>query len=261
MTKTGGERVILILDGDRTLAEETQRRMYGLHLLSDVTTYCSLRNRLPSKRITDEITFVLLIRPDDPARPPLFFKTFRKKSTVPIVMLGGEATVRDPASPNAPDLTVSKHATDRKILHETRDLLLSLGKPDPWDRIAGGVRDRIEYADHTVYGTPILFTRGERMFLRTLILAFPTPVPIEELSTRAAPPNGKKTLNALKVLGSKINAKALAAVHRRIVNWDGERFWIRTSKTDPGPTTRTDPEEGYIENYYDEYKYYPRNSF
>lgn len=253
--------MILILDGDRSRGEETQRRLWALHLLSDVTTYCSLRNRLPSERITDRITFVLLLRPDDPARPPLFFKTFRKKSKVPIVMLGGDATVRTSGASDAPDLTVVKSATDRKILHETRDLLLSLGKPDPWDRIAGGIRDRIEYADHTVYGTPILFTRGERMFLRTLILAFPTPVPIAELATRAAPPNGKKTLNALKVIGSKINAKALAAVHRRIVNWDGERFWIRTSKTDPGPTTRTDPEEEYIENYYDEYKYYPRNSF
>ena len=253
--------MILILDGDRSRGEEMQRRLWGLHLLSDVTTYCSLRNRLPSERITDRITFVLLLRPDDSARPPFFFKTFRKKSKVPIVMLGGDATVRTPGAPDAPDLTVVKSATDRKILHETRGLLLSLGKPDPWDRIAGGIRDRIEYADHTVYGTPIVFTHGERIFLRTLILAFPAPVPIAELSTRAAPPNAKKTLNALKVLGSKINAKALAAVHRRIVNWDGERFWIRTSKTDPGPTLHTDPEEGYIENYYDEYKYYPRNSF
>ena len=81
------------------------------------------------------------------------------------------------------------------------------------------------------------------------------------MQTRAAPPNEKKSRNALKIIGSRVNAKALATSHRRIVNWDADRFWIRTSKTDPGPTVRTDPENEYMESYYDEYKYYPRNAF
>lgn len=253
--------MILILDSDRNRGESMQRRLYGLHLISDVTTFASLRNRLPSGRITDRITFLLLLRPDDPGRPPLFFRTFRKKYGYPIVMLGGERTVRRIGNPDAPDLVLASDLTDRKILHETSALLLSLGERDPWDRIAGGVRDRIEYADHTVYGVPVRFSRGERMFLRTLILAFPVPVPVAELAARAAPPNGRKTLNALKVIGSRINAKSLETVHRKIVNWDAERFWIVTSKTDSGPTVRTDPEEQYRESYNDEYKYYPHNAF
>ena len=253
--------MILILDGDRRRGEAMQKHLWDLHLLSDVTTYASERNRIPSDKITDRITFLLLLRPDDPARPPLFFKTIRRKIDFPIVVLGGEATVRGNGAPNAPDLTLASGLTDRAILRAIRDLFLSQGKPDPWDRIAGGVRDRTEYADHTVYGTPIKFTRCERMFLRALILAFPDPVPVEELRVRAAPPNEKKTLNALKVIASRINAKALATVHRRIVNRDADRFWIRTSKTDPGPTVHTDPEEQYVESSFDEYKYYPRNAF
>ena len=253
--------MILILDSDRKRGEEMQKHLWDLHLIADVTTYCSLRNRIPSERITDEITFVLLLRPDDPFRPPLFCKTFHKKYPYPIVMLGGEQTEREIKDINRPDLILSAKLTDRKILHETRDLLLSRGKPDPWDRIAGGVRDRIEYADHTVYGEPLMFNRSERMFLRVLILAFPTSVPVGELMERAAPPNEKKSLNALKIIGSRINKKALAVVHRKIVNWDADRFWIRTSKTDPGPVVRRDPEKDYVENYYDEYKYYPRNCF
>ena len=253
--------MILILDGDRKRGEETQKRLWNLHLLSDVTTYASLRNRVPSEKITDRIDFLLLPRPDDPARPPNFFKTFRKRYGYPTVVLGGESTVFGNRDPNAPDLVLASGLTERAILRGIAKLFLSLGKPDPWDRIAGGVRDRIEYADHTVYGAPIKFTRAERMFLRTLILAFPTPVPLAEMQTRAAPPNEKKSRNALKIIGSRVNAKALATSHRRIVNWDADRFWIRTSKTDPGPTVRTDPENEYMESYYDEYKYYPRNAF
>ncbi|MBO4283977.1 MAG: hypothetical protein J5958_05060 [Clostridia bacterium] len=253
--------MILILDGDRKRGEAMQKHLWDLHLLSDVTTYASQRNRIPSDKITDRITFLLLLRPDDPSRPPLFYKTIRQKINFPIITLGGETTRRGSGAPNVPDLTLASGLTDRAILREIRAYFLSIGKPDPWDKIAGGVRDRIEYSDHTVYGTPIQFTRCERMFLRTLILAFPTPVPVEELRTRAAPPNEKKTLNALKIIASRINAKALVVVHRRIVNWDRDRFWIRTSKTDPGPTIRIDPEEQYVENSYDEYKYYPRNAF
>lgn len=253
--------MILILDSDRKRGEAMQNHLWDLHLLSDVTTYHSLRNRVPSKRITDEITFVLLLRPDDPCRPPLFCKTFHKKYPYPVVMLGGKETIRGCTDANAPDLILSAKLTDRKILRETRDLMISRGNSDPWDRIAGGVRDRIEYADHTVYGEPMMFNRSERMFLRVLILAFPSPVPIGELMERAAPPNAKKSLNALKIIGSRINKKALAAVHRKIVNWDADRFWIRTSKTDPGPVVRPDPEKDCVENYYDEYKYYPRNCF
>ena len=253
--------MILILDGDRKRGEAMQKHLWDLHLLSDVTTYASQRNRIPSDKITDRITFLLLLRPDDPSRPPLFYKTIRQKIDFPIVTLGGETTRRGNGAPNDPDLTIASGLTDRAILREIRAYFLSIGKPDPWDKIAGGVRDRIEYADHTVYGTPILFTRCERMFLRTLILAFPSPVPVEELRTRAAPPNEKKTLNALKIIASRVNAKALASVHRRIVNWDSDRFWIRTSKTDPGPTVHIDPEEQYVESSFDEYKYYPRNAF
>ena len=253
--------MILIIDSDRRRGEKMQKHLWDLHLIADVTTFGSLRNRVPYERVTDEVTFILLLRPDDPDRPPQFCKTIHRKYKFPIVMLGGEETVRGCKEENAPDLILSSKLTDRKILHETRDLMISRGKPDPWDRIAGGVRDRIEYADHTVYGEPLMFNRSERMFLRVLILAFPAPVPIAELRVRAAPPNTKKTLNALKVLGSKINKKALATVHRRIVNWDSERFWIRTSKTEPGPTVHRDPDEDYVESYYDEYKYYPRNCF
>lgn len=254
--------MILILDSDRNRGKQMQLHLWSLHLIADVATYETLRKRVPSERITDEITFLLLLRPNDPGRPPLFFKTFHKKYKYPIVMLGGDETVRDIKEINAPDLILSAKLTDRKILRETRDLMVSRGKPDPWDKIAGGVRDRIEYADHTVYGEPMMFNRSERMFLRTLILAFPTPVPIEELRVRCAPPGTKKTLNALKVLGSKINKKALATVHRKIVNWDADRFWIRTSKTDPGPTVHHDPEEDYIESYYfDEFRYFPRHAF
>ena len=93
--------MILILDGDRKRGEETQKRLWNLHLLSDVTTYASLRNRVPSEKITDRIDFLLLPRPDDPARPPNFFKTFRKRYGYPTVVLGGEATVfgnRDPSA-------------------------------------------------------------------------------------------------------------------------------------------------------------------
>lgn len=253
--------MILILDSDRKRGEVAQSHLYSLHLVSDVTTYCSLRNRLPSERVTDRISFLLLLRPDDPGRPPLFFKTFRKQYGYPTVVLGGSVTVRPDRESNAPDLILSSEITDRMALREIRSFLLSRKAPDPFDRIAGGVRERTEYADHTVYGVPIKFTRGERMLLRTLILAFPSPVPASELATRAAPPGQKKSLNALKVTASKINAKSLAAVHRRIVGWDADRFWIRTSKTDPGPTVRTDPEAQYVESYYDEYKYYPLHSF
>ena len=253
--------MILILDGDRKRGETTQRHLWDLHLLSDVTTYASLRNRFLSDKISDRVAFLLLLRPDDPARPPKFFKTVRQKIGYPIVMLGGKETTRGNGDMNAPDLTLATGLSDRAILREIRTLFLSLGKPDPWDRIAGGVRDRTEYADHTVYGTPIQFTHAERMFLRVLILAFPTPVPVAELCTRAAPPNAKKTQNALKIIASRINAKALAAVHRRIVNRDRDRFWIRTSKTDPGPTVRVDPEEQYVESSFDEYRYYPHNAF
>jgi len=253
--------MILILDSDRKRGEEAQRRLYAIHLLSSVTTYASLRNRLSSEKITDEVTFLLLLRPDDPGRPPLFFKSFRKKYRYPVVSLGGESTVRQPGAPNAPDLILASSLSDRQILRETRDLLVSLGRPDPWDKIAGGIRDRVEYADHTVYGFPIKFTRGERMFLRTLILAFPEPVPISEMQNRAASPNERKTLNALKVTASRINGKSLAVVCRRIVNWDADRFWIRTSKSDPGPVRRVDPEEQYYDPSPDEYKYFPRNAF
>lgn len=253
--------MILILDGDRAAGEMTQRRLFALHLLSDVTTYASLRNRLASDLVSDRIDFLLLPRSDDPARPPLFFKTFRQKYGYPIVLLGGETTIRGNGNRNLPDLVLAANLTERAILREIADLFRSLGKSDPWDRIAGGVRDRTEYADHTVYGVPIRFTHGERMFLRTLILAFPAPVPIAEMETRAAPPNGRKSRNALKVIASRINAKALASVHRRIVNWDAERFWIRTSKTDPGPAVRTDPDEALVGSTFDEYKYYPHNAF
>ena len=253
--------MILILDGDRKRGETMRKHLWDLHLLSDVTTYASLRNRLFSDKISDRITFLLLLRPDDPARPPRFVKSVRQKIDYPIVMLGGNETTRGSGDPNVPDLILAADLTDRAILREIRTLFLSVGKPDPWDRIAGGVRDRTEYADHTVYGTPIKFTRAERIFLRALILAFPSPVPVAELCTRAAPPNGRKTPNALKVIASRINAKALAAVHRRIVNRDRDRFWIRTSKTDPGPTVHKDPEEQYVESSFDEYRYYPHNAF
>ena len=253
--------MILILDGDRTRGEQTQRRLYDLYLLSDVTTYASLRNRLPSLRVTDRVDFVLLLRPDDPARPPLFFKSIRKQFGFPTVLLGGDATFRPDPESNAPDLILSSELSDRAILREIRSLLLSMKKPDPWDRIAGGVRDRTEYADHTVYGVPVRFSRAERIFLRALILAFPDPVPVEEMQVRAAPPKERKTLNALKVIASKINRKSLAAAHRKIVNRDADRFWILTSKTDPSPAARPEPDEKQAESYNDEYRYYPHNAF
>ena len=116
--------MILILDGDRKRGEAMQKHLWDLHLIADVTTYCSLRNRVPPRRITDEITFVLLLRPDDPLRPPLFCKTFHRKYPYPIVMLGGEQTVRDIKDINQPDMILSSKLTDRKILRETRDLLI-----------------------------------------------------------------------------------------------------------------------------------------
>ena len=253
--------MILILDGDRKRGEAMQRHLWELHLLSDVTTYASLRNRLSSERISDRITFLLLLRPDDPARPPQFYKTIRHKTDCPVVVLGCDGTVTTTEKGDAPDLLLARSLTDRAILREIAKLFVAKGKTDPWDRIAGGVRDRIEYADHTVYGTSVKFTRCERMFLRALILAFPDPVPIAELQTRAAPPDRKKTRNALKIIASRINKKATETVHRKIVNGDADRYWIRTSKTDPGPTVHTDPEEQYYDNTYDEYKYYPRNAF
>ena len=46
--------MILIIDSDRRRGEKMQKHLWDLHLIADVTTFGSLRNRVPYERITDE---------------------------------------------------------------------------------------------------------------------------------------------------------------------------------------------------------------
>ena len=139
--------MILILDGDRKRGETMRKHLWDLHLLSDVTTYASLRNRLFSDKISDRITFLLLLRPDDSARPPRFVKSVRQKIDYPIVMLGGNETTRGSGDPNVPDLILAADLTDRAILREIRTLFLSVENP------IRGTESRA--ASATVPNTPI----------------------------------------------------------------------------------------------------------
>ena len=216
--------MILIVDSDRARADALRATLYRHFLLSDAVACSGVKRKLDAGG-----SFLLLFpRADDPKTPPQFFCTIsRSYPSVPTVVIGEEPA--DWKSGDRADLYL-QNPTPRALLQAIRRVCLSKGQPDPFDRIAGGIRDRIGYADHTIYGVPVRFTRAERMILRALILSFPAPLSLSELAARSCEPGKSRSAGAVKVLCSHVNRKAFETVHRPILSLEDGYVRIRTAK-------------------------------
>jgi DNA-binding response OmpR family regulator len=218
--------LFLVVENDPKIRLRTQLELYRLGILSAGIGFGSAHRYLRAHKIY----LILIPRAESEGKPPYFCKNLRRHF------------------PDIPSVMLADHSFDGKELRDTADLLIRAPYSpvsvvrksvaylkercgiDLADRIAGGVRSRIEYGV-SLYGYAADFTLTERMLLAALIDLHPDPVPPEKLLKLFAKPGTSPTLATLAPHISRINKKACEIILRPIIGFmPGLGYYIRIKK-------------------------------